>query len=175
MKKVGTLYRQSIAHHLKDNVQKRSSVFVISYSRVSSLQMGTLRKTLKKAGAKVYVSKNTIAKRMLKDLQFEILAEKINGQTAFVLSDADSVEISRALTKFTKECEGVLIQGGLLQGKVLDGSDVKRLSNLPSREALLALLLGTIQSPVVGLLGALNGKTQELICLLKQLSEQKVK
>ncbi len=175
MMKAGTIYRESISKFLKDNVQNRSSVFVISYTKVSSLQMDTLRKTLKKVGAKVYVSKNSVAQRTLKDLQFEPLAQKISGQTAFVLSDVDSVEISKALTKFSKECGGVLIQGGLLQGKVLNVSDVKRLSNLPSREALLSQLLGVIQSPLVGFMSALNNKTQDLLSVLKQLSEQKEK
>ena len=114
MTKAGTIYRESVSKFLKDNVQNRNNVFVISYSKVSSMQMDTLRKTLKKAGAKIYVSKNSVAQRTLKGLQYEQLAQKINGQTAFILSDADSVEISKALTKFTKECGGVLIQGGLL-------------------------------------------------------------
>ena len=172
MKKIGRLFRESMAGYIKEGIQKRGNIFLVSYTKISSMQMDNLRKTLKKAGAKLYVSKNTIAHRTLKDLQFDKLADRIKGQTAFVLSDADSVEISKALTKFAKECEGLLFQGGLLQGKILEASDVKRLSDLPSREVLLTILLGSIESPMVGLLGVLNGKTRELIYLLKQLSER---
>ena len=171
--KVGQIYRNTVATHIKEGVQKRGNIFLITYTKVSSAQMDGLRKTLKKVGAKMYVSKKTIAERTLKDLQFDTLANRLKGQTAFIWGDIDSVEVSKTLTKFTKECQGVLVHGGLLDGKVIEAVDVKRLSDLPSREALLTMLLGAMQSPLVGLLGALNGKTQELLSLLKQLSEQK--
>ncbi len=173
MTKIGQIYRQGVAANIREGVQNRSSVFLVSYSKVSSLQMDNLRKTLRRAGARMYVSKNTVARKTLQDLQFGTLADKIKGQTAFIWSDGDSAEISKTLTKFTKESAGVLIQGGLLQGKILEPADVKRLSDLPSREVLLTMLLGSLQSPLTGLLHALSGKTRELIYLLKQLSEKK--
>ena len=173
MSKVGKLYRESIATFIKEGVKEKGDLFLVSYTKISSIQMDTLRKTLRKTGAKLYVAKNTIAKRTLKDLQFDRLSDWINGQTAFIWSGTDSVEVSKTLTKFAKEYQGLLLKGGLLDGKILEAADVKRLSDLPSREVLLTKLLGSMQSPIVGLLGALNGKTRELIYLLKQLSEQK--
>jgi len=173
MKRIGALYRESIAKHIKEGIEKQNSVFLVSYSRISSMQMDTLRKTLKKIGARLYVSNNNIAKRTLKNLKFDNLAEKINGQTAFIWGEADSVEVSKALTKFAKELEGLKLNGGLLGGKVLEAGDIKRLSDLPSREVLLAMLLGSIQSPLHGLLNIFTGKTRELLYLLKQLSEQR--
>ena len=172
MKRIGRAYRESIAAHIKEGVQKRGDVFLVSYTKISSMQMDNLRKTLKRTGAKLYVSKNSIAKRALKDLQFERLADKMNGQMAFVWCETDSFEVSKALAKFAKEYEGLNVQGGLLQGKVLETNDVKRLADLPSRKILLMMLLGSIQSPLAGLANVLNGKTRELIYLLKQLSEQ---
>ncbi len=173
MKKVGHIIRESVSQNIKDRIGKRSNLFLISYTRVSSAKMDNFRKILRRAGANVYVSRNSIARRTLKDLNFEQLAEKINGQTAFVWSDKDSVEVSKALVKFAKDCDGVVVQGGLLDGNFLANTDVQRLSDLPSREILLTMLLGTLQSPLVKLVGVLNGKTMELIYLLKQLSEQK--
>ena len=67
----------------------------------------------------------------------------------------------------------VCIAGGLLEGKELNKNDVKKLSDLPSREVLLSMLLSTIQSPLTRLAGALNAKTRDLISVLKQLSEKK--
>ena len=173
--KIGRVYRESMGNYIREGVEKRSNIFFVSYSKISSTQMDDLRKTLKKVGARLFVSKNSIAKRTLKDLHFERLTDKFIGQMAFVWSDTDSVEVSKALTKFAKGCEGLRFQGGLLQGKVLETNDVKRLSDLPSREVLLTMFLGSVQSPLVGLMGVLNGKTRELVYLLKQLSEQKVK
>ena len=173
MTKIGRIYRESIAGNIREGVKAQGNIFLISYSGVSSIEMDNLRKTLKRIGAKLYVSKNSVARRTLKDLQFDTLANRLNGQMAFVWGEIDSVEVSKAIAKFAKGREGILIQGGLLQGKVLEANDVKRLSDLPSREILLAQLLGTLQSPTVRLMGALNGKAQELMSILKQFSEKK--
>jgi large subunit ribosomal protein L10 len=77
------------------------------------------------------------------------------------------------LVDFVKGFEGVIVQGGLLQGRILEQEDVKRLSELPTREILLAKLLSVIQSPLNRLAMALNAKTRELLSILKQLSEKK--
>ncbi len=173
LKKAGHIVRDSFLNHVKDGVNKRRNIFLISYTKVSSGKMDDFRKILHRAGAEVYVSKNTIAERALRELKFERLAERIKGQTAFILSDADTVEISKALTKFVKTCDGILVQGGLLQGEVLEKKDVERLSELPAREVLIATLLGTLQSPIVRFASALNSKTYDLLNVLKQVSEQK--
>lgn len=173
MMRVGQLVREHISGYVKQGIEKRKSIFLVSYSGISSLQMNDLRKTLRKAGADLYVAKNTIAERALKDLKCPKLAEAVNGQTAFIWSDADAVSVSKVLIKFAKDYEGVLVKGGLVDGKLLEKNDVKRLSDLPSREVLLANLLGTLQSPLLQFMSALNSKAGELISILKQLSEKK--
>jgi len=173
MKKVGQVLRENLASNLKEGLQSRSNAFVLSYSRLSAGQMNNLRKDLKKIGAQVFVSKNRIAKIALKEIQKDSLAERIKGQTLFVWSSTDSAEVSKTLVKFSKEWEGLVIHGGLLEGAVMNESEIQRLSELPSRDVLLAQLLQVMQSPITGLMGVLNGKTRELIYLLKQLSEKK--
>ncbi|MBI5150667.1 MAG: 50S ribosomal protein L10 [Candidatus Omnitrophica bacterium] len=173
MKRIGQVFRESLANRVKEGIDQHSCIFVISYSQVPAPQLNDFRKRLKVAGAQVYVSKNSLAQIALKDIKQSNLAEKITGQMAFVWSKADSVEVAKALVKFAKECPNIAIQGGLLDGKILGKEDVIQLSELPSREVLLAMLLSAIQSPLSRLAGALNAKTRELLSVLKQLSEKK--
>jgi large subunit ribosomal protein L10 len=173
MKKVGQFYREALVNQIKTGVTESDNMFLLSYSRVSGLQMNDLRKNLKQKGAKVCVTKNSVVRLALKDIQQEGLSEKVSGQTALIWGGADSAEISKILVNFVKGSEHIIIQGGLLQSRVLRGDDVKKLSELPSREVLLAMLLGVIQSPLTRLAGALNAKTRELLSILKQLSEKK--
>ncbi|MBF0521498.1 MAG: 50S ribosomal protein L10 [Candidatus Omnitrophica bacterium] len=173
MKTIGQLFREILANDIKKGINKNANVFVLSYSELSSAQICDLRKTLRKSGADIYVSKNSIARIALKDLNYEKLAEKVDQQTAFVWGNKDSVEISKILIKFEKDFETVKIKGGVLEGRVLENDDVKRLSELPSREVLLSMLLGAIQSPLTRFAGALNAKTRDLLSVLKQLSEKK--
>ena len=173
MTKVGQLYRQKLVNRIKDSLDKNSNVFVLNYSRLSGPQANDLRKNLKKLGADVFVTKNALARIALKDLKHDALAEKITGQTAFIWSSADSVEVSKLLVKFTKTSEFLKLQGGILDGQVIQQADIQTLSDLPSREVLLSMLLATIQSPLTRLASALNAKTQELLSILKQISEKK--
>lgn len=173
MKRVGQLYREVLANRIKDGLENKENAFLVSYTELSSIRISDLRKKLKEAGADVHVSRNTIAQKILKDLDHEKLAEKVSGQTAFVWSSADSAAVSKMLIDFTKECETFVVQGGLLDGRVLEQSDVKKLSELPPREVLLSTLLGTIQAPLTRLAGALNAKSRDLLSILKQYSEKK--
>lgn len=173
MKRVGELYRENLSRRVREGVGDHETVFVMSYSHLSASQLNDFRKDLKQAGAQVFVSKNSLARLALRDLKFNTLSEGVQGQTAFVWGDADSVEISKILAKFLKECEKVQICGGLLSGRILGAEDVQKLAELPSREVLLSILFAAIQAPLTRLAGALNAKTRDLISILKQLSEKK--
>ena len=173
MKRVGQVYREGLMNLLKDGVEKSDNVFVLSYTKLSGNKMSELRKSLRKAGASMQVSKNAIAQKTLESLKQEELSKKIQGQTAFVWSKSDSAEISKILVKFVKDCDVVSLRGGLLGNKLLQDTDIKKLSDLPPRAVLLSQLLGTIQAPISRLLGAFNAKSGELLSILKQYSEKK--
>ena len=173
MTKVGQLYRQKLVNRIKDSLDKNSNVFVLNYSHLSGAQANDLRKGLKKIGADVFVTKNALARIALKDLKHDVLADKISGQTAFIWSSADSSEVSKLLVKFTKTSEFLKLQGGILDGQIIKSSDIQTLSDLPSREVLLSMLLSTIQSPLTRLASALNAKTYDLLSILKQISEKR--
>jgi len=172
MMKVGTLYRQRMATSVKEGVSKKSNTFVVSYHGISSAQMNTLRKNLKRKKAQVLVSKTLVARIALKEAKCEDLAARIEGQMALILSNADASEVSKILVKFSKDQKGFIVRGGMLDGAFLTQEQVETLSDLPSREVLLAKLLGTMSAPLTRFAGALNAKTRDLISILKQNSEK---
>ena len=170
--KVGTLYRKRMATSVKEGVANKSSAFVVSYRGISSAKMNVLRKDLKRKKAEVLVSKTSVARIAFKESKYESLADCIEGQMALILSDADASEVSKVLVKFAKDWEGFVVRGGVLDGVVLDQAQINTLSSLPSREVLLAKLLGTLSAPVTRFAGALNSKTRDLMSILKQKSEK---
>ena len=171
MKKIGQVYRENLVDHIKKGINENKNIFFVTYSGLSAPRMNDFRKNLKTVKAGVYVSKNSIARIALKDLNQERIVEKMTGQTAFVWTNADAAEISKVLIKFLEKCENITIQGGLLEGEAIEKWDVKKLADLPSKQVLLAMLFSTIQSPLTRLAGALSAKTRELLSILKQLSE----
>ena len=173
MIKVGRLFREKMAQSISQGVKNKASAFVVSYQGISAAQMNVMRKDLKKKKADVYVSRNSIVRWALKGAVLEDIANRLSGQTALVLSDTDASEISKTLVKFSKEWQGLVIQGGLLNGAILTGNDVKKLADLPSREVLLAQIMGTLQAPLTRIAGALNAKTRDIMSIIKQISEKK--
>jgi len=169
--KVGTLYRQRMASSVKEGVEKKSSTFVVSYRGISSAKMNILRKDLKRKKAEVLVSKTSVARKALQAAKQDSLAATIEGQMALILSNADASEVSKVLVNFAKSYEGFVVRGGVLDGAFLTEAEVKTLSDLPPREVLLAKLMGTMSAPLTRFAGALNGKTRELISILKQKSD----
>lgn len=172
MKRVGQVYREKLVDHVEGSIKDNSTLFLLSYTKVSGSQMNDLRRNLRQAGAKVYVSNNAIARIALSNLKNDPLAQRVSGQVALVWSNSDSVAVSKALVKFAKTNENVKVRGGLLDGRLLEADDVKKLADLPSKEVLLSMLLGTLQAPLSRLAGALNAKTRDLLSILKQLSEK---
>ncbi len=170
--KVGQLYRKRIADSVKEGVTKKSNAFVVTYSGVSSSKMDSLRKDLKRKKADILVSKTSVARIALKDSNYETLANRLSGQLAFILSDADASEISKVLVNFSKNYEGFIVQGGLLNGAMLSPEEVKTLSDLPSREVLLAKFVGTLQAPVTRFAAALNAKSRDFVSILTQKSKK---
>ncbi len=170
--KVGQLYRKSISDSVKEGVSKKSNAFVVTWAGISSSKMSTLRKDLKRKKASVLVSKTSIARIALAESKQEELAKRLNGQMALILSDSDASEISKVLVKFAKDCEGFVLQGGILDGATLSAQQVQTLSDLPSREVLLSKFIGTLQAPVTRFAGALNAKSRDFVSILKQKSEK---
>ena len=172
MTRVGQILRKQFVDGLSYDLDHHETVILVSYSAMDSNVIGTLRKIIVKSGAKMVVSKNRIASLVLKNSGNDDLAKNIGEQTAFIVSNNDSLELSKILVDFAKDYERFQVKGGLQEGRILDQADFIHLSSLPSKDVLQAQLLGIIQAPVTRLMGALNAKTRDLLSILKQYSEK---
>jgi len=172
MMKVGELFRKRMSASVKEGLAKKSNTFVVSFLGISSAKMDTLRKDLKRKKADVLVSKTSVSRIAFKEAKLEGLAGRMQGSTALVSSDADASEISKILVKFAKDYQGFVVQGGVLDGNVLNSDQIKTLSDLPPREVLLAKLVGVFNAPLTRFAGALNAKSRDFVSILKQKSEK---
>lgn len=169
--KVGKLFRQRISDSVKEGVVNKSNAFFVTWKGIPSSKMDSLRKDLKRKKADVLISKTSIARIALKESNYQDLANRLNGQIALILSDSDASEVSKILVKYTKDFEGFVVQGGLMDGSTLSPQQVHTLSDLPSREVLLSQFIGTLQAPLTRFAGALNAKSRDFVSILKQKSE----
>jgi len=133
------------------NVQ---TIVVAEYSGIEVGDLTALRAKARETGVYMRVLKNTLARRAVADTAFAGLAEQMTGQLLYSMS-ADPVAAAKVLNDFAKTNDKLKLKAGSYGGKVLDKAGVQALASIPSREELLAKLLGVMQAPVSGLAGAL--------------------
>jgi large subunit ribosomal protein L10 len=163
---------QAIAE-IRTVVEASDALWVVDYRGLSVQQSEALRVAVRGVGASMKVYKNTLVKRVLAELGLPTLDETLAGPSAFVFVEGDPVASAKVLKDFAKTNPALEMKGGILDGKELTVEQAKAVADLPSREELIAKLLGTIQNPLSGFVRVLNGPATGLAQAIRQIAEQK--
>lgn len=158
---------------IKESFSKAKVAIVSNPTGLSVSEITELRRALQKEGSDYTVLKNTLAIKAIEGTEFECLKDVLKGPSAIAFGFEDQVAPAKVLAKFTKEFEKAAAKGGALDGKLLNESDVKSLSSLPSKEELIAKLLGSINAPASGIVGCTNGVLSALVRAMDQVRQQK--
>lgn len=154
--------KQGVIDEITDVAKNSASFILFDYRGLTAEEVAELRRNLRENGAKYKVWKNTLTKRAMDGLNFN-LDDCLNGPSAMAYSD-DSVAPIKVLSDFAKEHKALEIKGGIVDGKVTTLENIKALSTLPSREGLLTMLAS-----------GLIGTVKDLSIALNMLSEEKEK
>lgn len=173
MKKLGVLFKEVSENKIKTGLKESNSVFIINYSKVSAPDLSALRQSLRGSNASLFVVKNTVARRALKDSQLEPLIGNIEGPCGLIFSKEEPVNVSRVLCDFTKAHEQLKLQGGALKDKLINKSDIEALAKLPSKEVLRAKVVMSLNSPVSGFVRVLNQTLKKFVYCIEQVKQKK--
>lgn len=156
--------------------QESAACVLVEYRGLNVAQMTELRNKLKAAGVHFKVYKNTLLRRAAEEVGLQALAPYLEGPTAAAFS-ADPVAAAKVITEVQKSLEPLKIKAGVLEGKVLSAEETAALAKLPSREELMAKVVGGIQAPlyrIVGVLGSVvHTPLRNFMHGLKAVAEQK--
>jgi large subunit ribosomal protein L10 len=147
--------------------------YFVDYRGLTFAEATELRARLRKADASLKVVKNTLAKIAAAEAGVEGLDDILAGPTAIAYCYGDPVRVAKAIQDFIKEKKKAALRGARLQRSMLSASDVEKLAQLPSREQLIAQVVGSIAAPLAGLANVLNGPIRGLVVALNQVQEQK--
>jgi len=156
---------------LKKNIDKQKSIVFVDFSKVNSKDIFAFRRKLKAAGCTLKVSKKTLLGIAFGEkyaLIWKQAKEQIPGQLAVVFGIEDEVAPAKFSVQFSKENENLKILGGIFENKFIDKIEVVALSSIPSKEELMAKLVGSIASPVSGFLNVLQGNIKGLLNVLSK-------
>lgn len=140
--------KQQTVNVVAEKLSSSPSTIIADYRGLNVAQVTELRKQLREAGVEFQVIKNSIVRRATEGTDYTALNDILTGPTAVAFSGEDAVAPAKILFNFAKENTALQIKGGLVEGKVVDESQVKDLAQLPSREGLLSMLLSVLQAPV---------------------------
>lgn len=126
---------------------KAQTLVMAEYRGITVADMTKLRVDARSKGVTLSVLKNTLARRAVTGSSFEVAADQMTGPLIYGFSE-DAVAAAKVVADFAKTNDKLVIRGGVYSGKTLDVNGVKQLANIPTKEVLLAQLLGLMQSPI---------------------------
>jgi large subunit ribosomal protein L10 len=154
---------------IQDDLGRATVAVLAEYRGLTVVQLNRFRRAVREAQGRCRVTKNTLARRAVTASRYEKLSPMLSGPTALILGFKDPVVIAKLAVKFAEELPKLEIKGAVLDGQVLPAAEVKALASLPSREVLLAQLLGLLQAPAAQLLRTLNEPAARLARLVAAL------
>lgn len=166
--------RNDVLEELQKELQDARGIFVADNNKITVAKITKLRAELRKKDVKFIVVKNTLAREACTRLGKSELGEFFKGPTALAVSQKDGTAPAKIIRDFQKENNDLLgLRIAYVDGSVFKGQDALKLADLPSREVLLAQLLGCLQAPIGNFAGVLNGIMSKFVRTLDAVKDKK--
>jgi large subunit ribosomal protein L10 len=153
---------------LNQDLQKASSMIVGTFSKLTVSKDFELRKTVRSAGGKYQVVKNTLAKRASEGTQVGEALKGLKGVTSIAYTSGDPVALAKALSKYVSDNPEYSFKAGVLEGRVISMNEIKALATMPSKEELYSKLLFLMSSPAQRLVTVINAVGRDLAVVINQ-------
>lgn len=165
--------KSDIVDQYSEVFKANPSVVLVEYKGLTVKELEGLRSNLKDVDTKLAVVKNTLLKIAAKDTDIEQLSGLLSGPTAIAVCDSDPTAAAKVFVDTAKDLPSLVIKGGLVEGNVVGVDDITALSKLPSRQEMMAQLLGALSSPMSNLLGTLSQLQTQLLYALEAVKDTK--
>ena len=160
---------EDVARQLAD----APATVLTEYRGLSVPQMQQLRAALREAGARYRIAKNTLIRRAVDNAGMSVPTEVLTGPTGVTFAGDDLAAAAKALRRFAREHPALVIKGALLEGEFLDADQADALADLPSRDELLAEILGMFETLLASPVTLADALPQELVGLMTALEDSK--
>ena len=153
--------KKKLVQDIKDKISRAKCVVFVDYKGINVANDTELRNKMREAGCEYHVYKNRLVKLALSELNISCLDDKLEGTLAIAFSFDGETEAASVIDKMAEKA-GISMKFGLLDQNYIDDTALKALAKLPSKEVLIAQLLGMLQAPATGLCRVLNGPVSGL-------------
>jgi len=165
--------KEEAVKDLIDKVKKAKSLVFVNFDGLKVKEIEELRKNCRAENVDYLVAKKTLMKKAFKDAGLVIDLKDFDREVATVFGHEDEVAPARIVQDFAKEHEALVAFGGVLEKAFVDQAKIIELSKLPSKDELLAKVVGSIKAPVSGFVNVLSGNLRNLVYVLNAVKESK--
>lgn len=157
---------------LTDKLARTQLTVVADYRGLTVAEITDLRKKLRETGAELIVAKNTLTLRAAKETGHEALESLLSGPTALAFAFKDAAKTAKAINDFNKGPKKLVVRGGMLGDAVLGTNVLDQVASLPTREQVLAQIVGGVAAPVAGVVGVINAAITNVLYTLQARIDQ---
>jgi len=158
----------------KELIQNASAVYLTDYSKINVEDISEIRNQFRKDGVKYRIFKNTLFKRALVESgKFEKLADHLEGMTGFAFASTNPVAPAKIIKKYNDTSQKFPLKACYIETQYFDGSKLKELAELPSKEEVIASILGSLNSPASGIVGSIAAVIRDLVSVVDEVSKKK--
>ena len=157
---------------LTDKLSRTQLTVVTDYRGLTVAEITDLRKKLRDTGAELIVAKNTLTLRAAKETGHDALESLLSGPTAIAFAFKDASKTAKAINDFNKGPKKLVVRGGMLGNALLGANVLEQVASLPTREQVLAQIVGGVAAPVSGVVGVLNAAITNVLYVLQARIDQ---
>jgi len=170
--------KTDIISSVKEMIRNSSAIYLTDYSGINVEDITKIRSEFRKENVKYKVIKNTLFKRALEELgQYDKLTDHLVGMTGYAFASDNPVAPARIIKKYHGETKSenkkLTLKACYIDQQFYDGTKLNMLASLPSKNDLIAGILGSLKSPASGIVGALSAITRNLVNVTDQIAKQK--
>jgi large subunit ribosomal protein L10 len=165
--------KQQIVDELVELLKNATGVYLVDFTSMSVAETNKFRKELNGKKLIYRVAKNTLIERATDQIgQFSIPSEILCGQTGVVISNDDPTVPAKVIKAFSEKSERPKLKAAFVEGQFYPGSDLKVIASLPSRADLIASILGSLNAPASGIVGAINAVMRDVASLVEEVAKK---
>ena len=164
--------KKQIVEEIKGKITNAKSVVLVNYSGLTVAEDTEFRTAFRKAGVEYKVFKNTLVRKAFNELGVNDFDSDLNGPTAVAFGSDEITPAKTAMAEIKKLEDKIKVKSAYVDGKRADVAEVKALASMPSKEELVAKMLGSMQAPLTNFVGVLTAMPRGLVVALNAIAEK---
>lgn len=166
--------KSEIVSSVKEMIENSSAVYLTDYSGITVGDINNIRNEFRKEGVKYKVIKNTLFKRAIDEIgKYDKLADHLVGMTGYAFASKNPVAPAKIIKKYFDTTQKLSLKACYIESQFYDGKRLNELASLPSKSEIIAGILGSLQSPASGIVGAINAVFRDLVSVVDEISKKK--